>query len=119
VSAPWYSELFSAHLRYCGASLGFQVAGAINDGLTPFAAAAFVAWTGAAIGLSYSSQQESLLYRSMRRSQKLRIRLGGSPSVFGPKPRGMRTSTYRNLLARVQLADAVLLTATEKRFGSI
>jgi MHS family shikimate/dehydroshikimate transporter-like MFS transporter len=46
VGAPWYSELFSARLRYSGASLGFQIGAAISGGLTPFAAAAFVAWTG-------------------------------------------------------------------------
>jgi MFS transporter, MHS family, shikimate and dehydroshikimate transport protein len=46
VGAPWYSELFSARLRYSGASLGFQIGAAISGGLTPFVAAAFVAWTG-------------------------------------------------------------------------
>jgi MFS transporter, MHS family, shikimate and dehydroshikimate transport protein len=46
VGAPWYSELFSARLRYSGASLGFQVGAAISGGLTPFAAASFIAWTG-------------------------------------------------------------------------
>jgi MHS family shikimate/dehydroshikimate transporter-like MFS transporter len=46
VGAPWYAELFSARLRYSGASLGFQIGAAISGGLTPFAAAAFVAWTG-------------------------------------------------------------------------
>jgi MFS transporter, MHS family, shikimate and dehydroshikimate transport protein len=47
VGAPWYSELFSARLRYSGASLGFQIGAAIG-GLTPFAAATFMAWTGGA-----------------------------------------------------------------------
>jgi MHS family shikimate/dehydroshikimate transporter-like MFS transporter len=46
VGAPWYSELFSVRLRYSGASLGFQIGAAISGGLTPFVAAAFVAWTG-------------------------------------------------------------------------
>ena len=48
VGAPWYSELFSARLRYSGASLGFQIGAAISGGLTPFAAASFMAWTGGA-----------------------------------------------------------------------
>ena len=48
VGAPWYSELFSAGLRYSGASLGFQIGAAISGGLTPFAAATFMAWTGGA-----------------------------------------------------------------------
>ena len=45
VGAPWYSELFTARLRYSGASLGFQIGAAIA-GLTPFAAASLMAWTG-------------------------------------------------------------------------
>ena len=48
VGAPWYSELFSARLRYSGASLGFQIGAAISGGFTPFAAATFMAWTGGA-----------------------------------------------------------------------
>jgi MFS transporter, MHS family, shikimate and dehydroshikimate transport protein len=48
VGAPWYSELFSARLRYSGASLGFQIGAAISGGLTPFAAASFMVWTGGA-----------------------------------------------------------------------
>jgi MHS family shikimate/dehydroshikimate transporter-like MFS transporter len=48
VGAPWYAELFTGRLRYSGASLGFQIGAAISGGLTPFAAAAFVAWTGGA-----------------------------------------------------------------------
>jgi MFS transporter, MHS family, shikimate and dehydroshikimate transport protein len=48
VGAPWYSELFAARLRYSGASFGFQIGAAISGGLTPFAAATFMAWTGGA-----------------------------------------------------------------------
>jgi len=48
VGAPWYSELFAARLRYSGASLGFQIGAAISGGLTPFAAATFMGWTGGA-----------------------------------------------------------------------
>jgi MFS transporter, MHS family, shikimate and dehydroshikimate transport protein len=48
VGAPWYAELFTAKLRYSGASLGFQIGAAISGGLTPFAAASFMAWTGGA-----------------------------------------------------------------------
>jgi len=46
VGASWYSELFATRLRYTGASLGFQLGAAISGGLTPFAAASFLAWTG-------------------------------------------------------------------------
>jgi MFS transporter, MHS family, shikimate and dehydroshikimate transport protein len=48
VGAPWYAELFTGRLRYSGASLGFQIGAAISGGLTPFAAASFLAWTGGA-----------------------------------------------------------------------
>jgi MFS transporter, MHS family, shikimate and dehydroshikimate transport protein len=48
VGAPWYSEMFTARLRYSGASLGFQIGAAISGGLTPFAAASLMAWTGGA-----------------------------------------------------------------------
>jgi MHS family shikimate/dehydroshikimate transporter-like MFS transporter len=48
IGAPWYSELFSARLRYSGASLGFQVGAAISGGLTPLIAASLMAWSGGA-----------------------------------------------------------------------
>jgi MFS transporter, MHS family, shikimate and dehydroshikimate transport protein len=48
VGAPWYSELFSARLRYSGASLGFQVGAALSGGLTPLIAASLLAWSGGA-----------------------------------------------------------------------
>jgi MFS transporter, MHS family, shikimate and dehydroshikimate transport protein len=48
VGAPWYCEMFTARVRYSGASLGFQIGAAISGGLTPFAAASFMAWTGGA-----------------------------------------------------------------------
>jgi MFS transporter, MHS family, shikimate and dehydroshikimate transport protein len=46
IGAPWYSELFSARLRYSGASLGFQVGAALSGGLTPVVAASLMAWAG-------------------------------------------------------------------------
>lgn len=48
VGAPFYSELFSARLRYSGASLGFQIGAAISGGLTPFIAASLMVWSGGA-----------------------------------------------------------------------
>lgn len=47
IGAPWYSELFSARLRYTGASLGFQVGAALSGGLSPLIAASLMAWSGA------------------------------------------------------------------------
>jgi MFS transporter, MHS family, shikimate and dehydroshikimate transport protein len=46
IGAPWYSELFTARLRYSGASLGFQVGAALSGGLTPLIAASLMAWSG-------------------------------------------------------------------------
>jgi len=46
IGAPWYSELFTARLRYSGASLGFQVGAALSGGLTPLIAASLMAWAG-------------------------------------------------------------------------
>jgi len=48
IGAPWYSELFTAKLRYSGASLGFQVGAAISGGLSPLIAASLMAWAGGA-----------------------------------------------------------------------
>lgn len=48
IGAPWYSELFTARLRYSGASLGFQIGAALSGGLTPFIAASLMAWSGGA-----------------------------------------------------------------------
>lgn len=47
IGAPWYSELFTARLRYSGASLGFQIGAALSGGLTPVIAASLLAWSGA------------------------------------------------------------------------
>jgi hypothetical protein len=58
--------------------------------------------------LAYESQQEGPFLRSIRRSQKIRMRLGGSLDPFGPipeKPRGMWRRTYDRhcaTLARVE-----------------
>ena len=48
IGAPWYSELFTARLRYSGASLGFQVGAALSGGLSPLIAASLIAWSGGA-----------------------------------------------------------------------
>jgi hypothetical protein len=48
--------------------------------------------------LTYASQQESAHHRGPGKSQKIRMRLGGSPNMlekFPRKPRGMHWRTYR------------------------
>jgi hypothetical protein len=66
-------------------------------------------------GLAYASQQEAPRDRSLSRAQKIRMQLGGSPSLlepFPPKPRGMHTQTYMRLQARAQAAEASSLAST-------
>jgi hypothetical protein len=50
--------------------------------------------------LVYASQQEAAHQRGLLKSQKIRIRLGGSPSMldeFPDKPKGMHWRTYDRL----------------------
>jgi MFS transporter, MHS family, shikimate and dehydroshikimate transport protein len=44
--AAFFSELFPAHLRYSGASLGYQLASVFAGGLSPLLATALLAWGG-------------------------------------------------------------------------
>ena len=56
--------------------------------------------------LAYESQQGSPVLRSLSRSLKIRVRLGGSPNPFGPfpeKPCGMHWRTYLRLRAKGKL----------------
>ena len=53
--------------------------------------------TRACYRLAYASQQESAHQRGLGRSQKIRMRLGGSPNMleeFPHKPKGMHWRTY-------------------------
>jgi hypothetical protein len=61
-------------------------------------------------GLAYASQQESALYRGIRRAQKIRMRLGGRTSLMDPfpeKPQGMHWRTYHRLKERAESAEAL------------
>lgn len=56
-------------------------------------------------GLAYRSQQETAHYRTFRRADNLRARLGWVPGVahpMGSKPKGMHWSTYSRLTANYQ-----------------
>jgi hypothetical protein len=60
--------------------------------------------------LAYASQQESVRYRNINRSRKIRMRLGGTPNLFDPfpeKPRGMHLRTYLRFRTRGEIADAI------------
>jgi hypothetical protein len=59
--------------------------------------------------LAYESQQEDPFIRSLKRSQKIRMRLGGSgdPSEpFPEKPYRMHWRTYNRLRVRAEATDA-------------
>ena len=46
--ASFFSELFTARIRYSGASLGYQLASVLAGGLAPLVATGLLAWTGGA-----------------------------------------------------------------------
>ena len=52
-----------------------------------------------------------MLFRNLRKSQSIRMRLGGSPDPFAPfpaKPGRMHHRTYRRLRAQAKAAEASL-----------
>lgn len=57
--------------------------------------------------LAYDSQNEPPHYRALRRVQAIRVKLGGSPSLFEDfpeRPRGMHWRTYARLSAEAEEA---------------
>jgi hypothetical protein len=60
-------------------------------------------------GLAYESQQLCTRDRLISSARKIRMQLGGGPSLFEPfpdKPRGMHWCTYERLRARAQASEA-------------
>ena len=58
-------------------------------------------------GLSYASQQQTALHRSLAQARKIRMRLGGSADLLEPfpgKPKGMHRRTFLRLRARAEAA---------------
>ena len=56
-------------------------------------------------GLAYASQCENPRHRALSKSQKIRMRLGGSPSIldlFPDKPPGMHWRTYGRLFNKAE-----------------
>jgi hypothetical protein len=54
------------------------------------------------LGLAYASQQEPVRQRGLMKAQKIRMRLGGSPSMiekFPDRPKGMHEKTFQGLRA--------------------
>jgi hypothetical protein len=59
-------------------------------------------------GLAYTSQSENPRYRAISRAQKLRMRLGGGPSILDPfpeRPPRMHRLTYYRLSAKAMAAQ--------------
>jgi hypothetical protein len=59
-------------------------------------------------GLCYESQQETPMRRGVFKAQKIRMRLGGSVSLFEPfpeKPKRMHWLTYLRLRTRAEAAE--------------
>jgi hypothetical protein len=73
--------------------------------------------------LAYASQQESAHQRGLGKSQKIRMRLGGSPNMleeFPNKPKGMHWRTYerqRRLHDAAEERSTIGLMGFVKRFG--
>jgi hypothetical protein len=60
--------------------------------------------------LAFESQREQSHYRALRRTQAIRMKLGGSGSMaelFPAKPKGMHWRTYDRLLLAAERADAL------------
>jgi hypothetical protein len=60
-------------------------------------------------GLAYASQHESVHHRGIGKAQKIRMRLGGDPSMlegFPDKPKGMHWQTYDRLRRTHDIAEA-------------
>jgi hypothetical protein len=62
-------------------------------------------------GLAYASQREPVRRRGLMKAQKIRMGLGGSPSMmdrFPDRPKGMRWKTYNQLQAAHDQAAVTL-----------
>ena len=94
---PWFVCTLCSGGRHCGRRVAVL-----------YGAGSFFACRNCC-GLAYASQSESPKFRDIRRSRKIRTRLGGSPNLCEPlpeKPRRMHWRTYFCLRARGEAADA-------------
>jgi hypothetical protein len=110
---PWFICAVYANGRYCGRRAAILYAGG-----DLFACRH-------CYGLSYASQSESPRDRNLSQAQKVRMRLGGSPSIFDTfpeKPPRMHWQRYHRLRARATAAEdrttALLAEWLDKRHPS-
>jgi hypothetical protein len=97
---PWFTCCARVNGRYCGRRVAVL-----------YAAGELFACR-ICCNLAYESQQGSPVLRSLSRSQKIRVRLGGSPDPFGPfpeRPRGMHRRTYLRLREQAEAAEALAI----------
>ncbi len=75
-----------------------------------------------AYGLAYRSQREQSHDRALNRTQDIRMKLGGSPSLAEPfpdKPKGMWWRTYWRLRGEAQEAEYRSLVGVAQQFGIV
>ncbi len=75
-----------------------------------------------AYGLAYRSQRERAYERALTRTQDIRMKLGGSPSLAEPfpdKPKGMWWRTYWRLRGEAQEAEYRSCLGVAQRFGFV
>jgi hypothetical protein len=93
---PWFTCPIYSNGRYCGRRVA-----KLYDAGDLFACRH-------CYGLTYQTQKENPRDRAISRVQKMRMRLGGSPSLLEPfpeKPRWMHGRTYHRLRAEAIAAD--------------
>jgi hypothetical protein len=101
---PWFVCSVYKSGRYCGRRVAVL-----------YGAGQLFACRGC-YGLAYLSQQQSPRDRNLSRAQKIRMKLGGSPSLaepFPPRPRGMHTRTYVRFKACAQASEATSWALTK------
>ncbi len=72
--------------------------------------------------LAYQSQRERAYDRALTRTQNIRMKLGGSPSLAEPfpdKPKGMWWRTYWRLRGEAQEAEYRSWIGVAERFGIV
>jgi hypothetical protein len=102
---PWFVCSVYADGRYCGRRAALL-----------YAAGELFACRRC-YGLAYASQQESPGLRKIRRSRKIRMRLGGGANLCEPfpeKPKRMHWQTYHRLRRRHDAAEAPASTGLTK-----